>query len=197
MLGELSNNADGVETINEVGKTLLNDKNIASSIKGTILNVNRRFEKLKTTLPQKHKKIKQLHRLVKNLSSDFDETRTWCKRTWELLEKSLQFKNFEEVKHLHEQYSTQMADYRKHADRIKARNNACLHIQSILGDDGMQDYKEELRGVNERWKFVQEHAEAQHANVSRVFEKWERFEEALSRLRDISQSTEEVLLLLL
>ena len=192
MLDELNNNVTGVDTINEVGKALMHDKNIASSIKGTILNVNRRFDKLKTTLPQKHKKLKQLQRLVHNLTSGLNEIDTWSEQTAKLLEENLSFENFEEVKNLHVKYETQMADYKKHADKIKSKNNACSQIENILGEDRLQSYKEEIGRVNERWKFVQEHAETQHARVRHVFVTWERFENALQRLRDISQSTDEV-----
>jgi ATP-dependent exoDNAse (exonuclease V) beta subunit len=174
----------------------MHDKNIASSIKGTILNVNRRFDKLKTTLPQKHKKLKQLQRLVHNVTTGLDETATWAEQTAKLLEKNLLFENFEEVKNLHVQYETQMVDYKKHADKMKAKNNACSQIENILGEEGLQSYKEQIGRINERWKVVQEHAETQHAKVRHVYVTWERFENALVRLRGISQSSNEVWLTL-
>ena len=192
LLDELNNNVSGVETVNDVGKDLMHDKNIASSIKATILNVNRRFDKLKTALPQKHKKLKQLQRLVHNVTSGLDEIHTWSEDTAELLEKNLLFENFEEVKHLYEQYETQMTDYEKHAEKMKSKNNACSQIQNVVGEDGLHSYKEEIEKVNESWKFVQEHAETQHAKVRHAFITWERFEKALARLRDISRSTNKV-----
>ena len=170
----------------------MNDKNIASSIKGTILNVNRRFDKLKTALPQKHKKLKQLQRLVHNVTSGLDEMDTWSEETSKLLEKNFVFDNFENVKHLHRQYEIQMTDYKKHADKMKARNYACSQIKNILGEGGLQSYKEEVEKIDEKWKFVQEHAETKHATVSHVFGTWERFEKAVARLRAISQSTDKV-----
>lgn len=192
MLDELNNNVGEVETINDVGKALMNDKNIASSIKGTILNVNRRFDKLKTTLPQKHKKLKQLQRLLHNLTSGLDETDAWSDKTAKLLEQNIAFENFEEVKRLSMHYEEQMAEYKKHADGIKAKNNACSQIENIVGEHGLQGYKEGLVKISERWKFIQEHWEAQHARVRHVFVTWEKFENALVRLRAISQSTDEV-----
>ena len=192
MLDELNNNVGEVETINDVGKALMNDKNIASSIKGTILNVNRRFDKLKTTLPQKHKKLKQLQRLLHNLTSGLDETDAWSDKTAKLLEQNICFENFEEVKQLNMHYEEQMAEYKKHADRIKAKNNACSQIENIVGEYGLQGYKEGLGKISERWKFIQEHAEAQHARVRHVFVTWEKFENALVRLRKISQLSDQV-----
>lgn len=192
MLDELNNNVGEVETINDVGKALMNDKNIASSIKGTILNVNRRFDKLKTTLPQKHKKLKQLQRLLQNVTSGLDETEAWSEKTARLLEQNVVFENFEEVKELNMQYEEQMAEYKKHTDRIKTKNNACSQIENIAGEHGLQSYKEGLGKINERWEFIQEHAEAQHARVRHVFVTWEKFENALVRLREISQFTDEV-----
>ena len=192
MLDELNNNAGEVETINDVGKALMNDKNIASSIKGTILNVNRRFDKLKTTLPQKHKKLKQLQRLLPNLTSGLDETDSWSEETTKLLEQNIFFENYEQAQQLSVKYGRQMAEYKKHADRIKAKNNACSQIENIAGEQGLHSYKEGLEKINERWKFIEEHAETQHARVRHVFVTWEKFENALVRLREICQLGDEV-----
>ena len=170
----------------------MNDKNIASSIKGTILNVNRRFDKLKTTLPQKHKKLKQLQRLVHNFTTGLDEIDTWSEETVKLLDKKLLFENFEDVKALNDEYETQMADYKRHADKIRVKNNAWSQIDNTIGEGELQIYKEQIGKINERWEFVQEHAETQHERVRQVFVTWKRFEDAVLRLKAISQSADEV-----
>ena len=166
----------------------MEDKKIASSIKGTILNVNRRFDKLKTSLPHKHRKLKQLVRLVQTFACGLEDELAWTEETCRLLDENLEFETFSEVRTLHSRYEIQMVDSKLHAGKIKAKNNSYAQIESIVGNEKSENLNRKLRILNERWQHVQERGESQQIRVRQVFVTWNKFQETLARLQSISKS---------
>lgn len=191
MVDELNNNVTVVAKINEIGKALMKDQAIASSVKATILNVNRRFEKLKTNLPPKHKKLKHLQRLDDNFRSGLEEFDKWISDTTQLLHKEpLKCENFRETRELFTECDGQMKSYEKYKEKIKTKNSVCSQIENIVGVKGAEIYWETFNGMAETLKAFEERWNEQYSRVCEVFFAWEKLDTALKTLKNVSCSSE-------
>ena len=77
-----------VNSVNHLTKGILKDfkTDMTSSINATLSHINRRFEKIKSSLPHKHRNLKQILPQLEVFESGIEEEITWSKQALDALE---------------------------------------------------------------------------------------------------------------
>ena len=77
-----------VNSVNHLTKGILKDfkTDMTSSINATLSHINRRFEKIKSSLPHKHRNLKQILPQMEVFESGIEEEITWSKQALDALE---------------------------------------------------------------------------------------------------------------
>ena len=86
-------------SLNRSTKTLLKDfkTDMASSVKATLSNISRRFEKIKSTLPHRHLLMKQIVPQLEVFESGFEEEMRWIVDALTTLDSCRKASSLEEV----------------------------------------------------------------------------------------------------
>lgn len=85
---EMEEYESNVNSVNNLTKGILKDfkTDMASSINATLSNINRRFDKIKASVPHKHRNLRQMLPQLEVFESGIEEELTWTKQALEALE---------------------------------------------------------------------------------------------------------------
>jgi uncharacterized FlgJ-related protein len=88
-----------VISLNHLTKVILKDfkTDMASSINATLSHINRRFDKIKSSVPHKHRTLRQILPQLETFESGIDEEMLWIKQALDALESYKHLSNVEDV----------------------------------------------------------------------------------------------------